>query len=77
MEHIGDKESCGRLLTGLRHGAKLSTREAAKLSGVSASTIIAAEKGHRFPAMDTLMVLLRFYKVTATVGVEPVENGTL
>lgn len=68
--HLSDGKVCGDLLRQLRRERNLSTRVAAKEIGVSVSSLIAWENG-RFPTPPSLIVTLKFYGVTATIGVDP------
>lgn len=71
MYYIPDRKACGQLLRKLRMDRGLSSREAARMTGVGVSTIIAAENAHRYPRMVTLVLLLNFYGATAAIGTDP------
>lgn len=72
--HISDGKTCGQLLTGLRVKSGKSLRGAAADMGVAQSTLLQLEHG-RLPKTDTLIVILKHYGVTATIGAQPEEES--
>lgn len=73
-EHIDDAKAFGAAIKAARLQRGLSGRQAAADCGVTHSTLIQLERGDRLPMGRTMVVLLKFYKITATIGSEPREE---
>lgn len=67
--HIGGKRQVGPLLTRLREGSGKTSREVAYESGVPQSSLAQWETGHHCPNVSSLSKILKYYGVTATIGV--------
>lgn len=76
MEHISDSKSFGALVKGLRAKSGLPGRAAAAKIGVSPSTLTKIESGRQLPMGETMILILRFYGETATVGWDPDPGDT-
>ena len=68
--HISDGEAFGAMLLAARRKMGLSHRQAAQEMGLSSSSLLQWEQG-RLPMAATMISILKFYGITATIGYPP------